>query len=52
MPMEGDLPMIAEEGVGLAEKKMTVHRLPRMDKLMFSIVIRVCFVYRFRLVWN
>ena len=44
MLMEGDLPMVADEGVGLAEEKMTVHRPPRMDKLMFSIVIRVCFV--------
>jgi len=50
--MKGSLPMIAEGGVGLAEKRMTVHQLPRMDKLMFSIVIRVCFVCGFRLVWN
>jgi len=50
MPMEGDLPMIAEEGVGIVEKMMTVRRSPRVDKLMFSIIIRVCFVYGFRLV--
>ena len=52
MPMKGNLPMIAEEGVGLAEKMITVHQPARIDKLMFSIVIRVCFVYGFCLVWN
>ena len=52
MPMEGDLPIIAKESVRLAKKIMTVRRPPRMDKLMFSIVIRVCFVYGFCLVWN
>ena len=50
MPMEGDLPMIVEEGVGIVEKMMTVRRSLRVDKLMFSIIIRVCFVYGFRLV--
>jgi len=52
MPMEDDLPMIVEEGVGIVGKMMMVCRSPRIDKLMFSIIIRVCFVYRFRLVWN
>jgi len=52
MPMEDDLPMIVEEGVGIVGKMMMVCRSPRIDKLMFSIIIRVCFVYGFRLVWN
>jgi len=52
MSMEGDLPMIAEEGAGIVDKMMTVCRSPRVDRLMFSIVIRVCFIYRFRSIWN
>ena len=52
MPMEDDMPMIVEEGVGIVGKMMVVCRSPRIDKLMFSIIIRVCFVYGFRLVWN
>ena len=52
MPMENDMPMIVEEGVGIVTKMMMVCRSPRIDKFMFSIVIRVCFVYGFRLVWN
>jgi len=52
MPMEDDMPMIVEEGVGIVGKIMVVCRSPRIDKLMISIVIKVCFVYGFRLVWN
>ena len=52
MPMEGDLPMIAEEGAVIVGKIMMVCRSPRVDKLMFSINIRVCFVYGFYLVRN
>jgi len=50
--MEDDMPIIVEEGVGNIGKMMMVCRSPRIDKLMFSIVIRVCFAYGFRLVWN
>jgi len=46
------MPMIVEEGVGIVGKMMMVCRSPRIDKLMFTIVIRVCFVYGFHLVWN
>ena len=46
------MPMIVEEGVGIVGKMMVVCRSPRIDKLMVSIVIRVCFVYGCRLVWN
>jgi len=52
MPMENDMPMIVEEGIGIVAKMMMVCRSPRIDKFMFSIVIRVCFVYGFYLVWN
>jgi hypothetical protein len=44
--------MIVEEGVGIVGKMTVVCRSPRRDKLMFSINIRVCFVYGFCLVWN
>ena len=52
MPMEDDMPMMVEEGVGIVEKMMMVCRSPRIDKLLFSIIIRVCFVYGFHLVSN
>ena len=52
MPMEDDVPMIVEEGVGIVGKIVVVCRLPRIDKLMILIVIRVCFVYGFCFVWN
>jgi hypothetical protein len=52
MPMEGDVLMIVEEGVGIIGKIVVVCRLPRIDKLMIPIVIRVCFVYGFCLVLN
>ena len=52
MPMEDDMPMIVEEGVGIIGKIVVVCRSPRIDKLIISIVIRVCFVYGFCLIWN
>jgi len=52
MLMEGDLPMIAEEGARIVNRMVTVCRSPMVDRLMFSIVIRVCFTYRFRSIWN
>ena len=52
MPMKDDMPMMMEEGVGIIGKMMTACRSPRIDKLLFSIIIRVCFVCGFRLVWN
>jgi len=45
------MPMLVEEDVGII-RKMMVCRSPRIDKLLFSIIIRVCFVYGFCLVWN
>ena len=54
MLMGDDVPMIVEEGVGIVRKMVVVCRSPRIEKLMISIVIRVCFVYGFCLVsnWN
>jgi len=52
MSMEGDLPMITEGGVGIIDGMVTVCRSPVVDKLTFSIAIKVCFVYRFRSIWN
>ena len=52
MPMKDDMLMMMEEGVGIVEKMMMASRSPRIDELLFSIIIRVCFVYRFCLVWN
>jgi len=52
MPMEDSVPMVVEEVVGVVEKMTMVCRLPRVDKFMFFIIVRVCFVYGFRLVWN
>jgi hypothetical protein len=50
MPMEGDMPMIVEEDVEIVGKMMMVSRSPMIDKLLFSIIIRVCFVYELCLV--
>jgi len=52
MPMEDEVPMIVQEGVKIIKGIVVACRLPRIDKLMISIVVRVCFVYGFRLVWN
>jgi len=50
--MEDDMLMMVEEDIGIVGKMMMVCRSPRVDKLLFSIIIRVCFVYGFYLVWN
>jgi len=52
MPIEDDMPMMMEEDVGIIGEMMMVCRSPRIDKLLFFIVIRVCFAYEFCLVWN
>jgi len=48
--MESGLPMIMEEGVGFVNRFMAMCRSVVEDNLMLSIVIRVCFVYGFRLI--
>jgi len=47
------LMMMVEEDVGIIGEMVVVCRSPRMDNLLlFSIIVRVCFVYEFCLVWN
>ena len=52
MAMKGDLPMITKGGTGIVDRMVMVCRSVVVDKLMFSIVIRVCFAYGFRSIWN
>ena len=52
MPMEDDLPMMVKEDVGVIVGTMVVCRSSRIDKLMFSIIVRVYFIHEFCLVWN
>jgi hypothetical protein len=49
MPMEDEVPMAVEEGIGIIEEIVVAYRLSKIDKLMISIVIRVYFVYGFYL---
>jgi len=44
--------MMTGGGAGIADRMVVVCRSPVVDRLMFSIAIRVCFVYRFRTNWN
>jgi len=52
MAMRGDSPMVTKGGVGIVDRVGMMYRLVVVDKLMFSIVIRVCFAYGFRSIWN
>ena len=53
MPMEDDMPMMVEEDVGIIREMVVVYRSPRMDNLLLvSIIVRVCFLYKFCLVWK
>jgi len=52
MTMRGGLPMVMEKGAGVVDRLRAVCRSVVEDDLMFSIVIRVCFVYGFRSIWN
>ena len=52
MAMRGGLPMVMEKGAGVVDRLMVVYRSVVEDDLMLSIVIRVCFVYGFCLIWN
>jgi len=52
MTVEGGLPMVVEEDAGVADWLVTVYQSVTEDSLMFSLVIRVRFVYGFRLFWN
>ena len=44
--------MVTKRDAGIVDRVVMVYRLVVEDKLMFSIVIRVCFVYGFRSIWN
>jgi len=50
--MEDDLLIMVKEDVGIVREMMVVCPSPRIDKLLFSIIFRVCFVYELCLVWN
>jgi len=50
--MEDDMPMMVREDVEIVRKIMVVCRSPRIDKLLFSIIVRVYFMYEFYLIWN
>ena len=52
MPTDGDSPMVTRRGAGFVDRVMVVYRSVVGDNLMFSIVIRVCFVYGLRSIWN
>ena len=51
MAMRGGLPMIMEKGAGVVDRLMAVYRSAVEDDLMFSVIFRVCFVYRFCSNW-
>jgi len=46
------MPMMVKEDMGVVEKTMVVCRLPRIDRLLLSIIVRIYFMYEFCLVWN
>jgi len=50
--MKGGLPMVMERGAEVVDRLMAVYRSVVEDDLRFYIVIRVCFVYGFHLIWN
>jgi len=44
--MEDDMPMMVKEDVGIIEGTVVVYRSPMIDKLLFSIIVRVYFYVR------
>ena len=52
MAMKGGSPMVTKKGAGIVDRFKVVYRTVVEDNLMLSIVIRVCFVYGFRSIWN
>jgi len=46
-PMKDSMPMAVKEDVGVVGKTMVVCRLPRIDRLLLSIIVRVYFMYKF-----
>jgi len=52
MATKGDLPIYIKGGAGIVDQMVMVCRSVVVDRLMFSIVVRVCFAYGFRSIWN
>jgi len=52
MATEGDLLKDTKEGTRIDGRMVMVCRSIVEDNLMLSIVVRVCFVYGFCLIWN
>ena len=52
MPMKDVMPMMVKEDMEVIGRTLVVCRSPRTDKLLFSIIVRVYFMYEFCLVWN
>jgi len=50
--MEDDILMMVKEDVEIVGKIMVVRRSPRIYKLLFSVIVRVYFMYEFYLIWN
>jgi len=52
MLMITDMPIMVKEDMGVIRRTMVVCRSPMIDKLLFSIIDRVYFMYEFYLIWN
>jgi len=52
MTVKGGLPMVMEEDAGVTDWFVAMYRSVVDDSLMFSLVIRVRFVYGLCLIWN
>ena len=52
MPTEDDMPMMVKEDVESSGGTMVVCRSSKVDKLLFSIIVRVYFMYEFCLISN
>jgi len=52
MPMEDDMPLMVKEDMGVVGRTMVVCRSARIEKLLFSIIVGVYFMYEFCLIWN
>ena len=52
MAVTGSLPMTLEKSAEVADWLVAVYRSVTKDSLMFFLVVRVRFVYGFRLIWN
>ena len=52
MVVKGGLPMVMKKSAGVADLLVVVSQSVTGDSLMLSLVIRIRFVYGFRLIWN